>query len=1095
MTNGTSYCFQLRAVSSAGDGTPFGFLRRAGVPEGGTTIPTDPRVTVPETRSHTFSVADFGTEAASLTAVYFRKGPDRSWGRLSHNGPRAHHYATVSRADLEAGRLVFTPKAHWGVAEGVMYFVYSLNGEDHIPANRRIMWIDVGPTGVCERTTVVSDKIVAAVAGVTECAKVSRADLAEIETKLMFPSNALQTSGLQAGDFDGLTGLTELNLRDNGLTALPAGIFDDLTALSTLVLLSNGLTALPAGIFHDLTALTDLSLDRNRLDALPAGIFDDLTALTVLRLDTNRLKDLPEGVFKNLTALEELFVYGNPESSSFVPVANAGADHMGVTAGRRVFLPGSATGPWGSNVTYAWKQVTDEAGATEVTTDPVTLAIADMALLSFIMPTLNNVYFRLTVTGKGTTITGTDTVKVTTSASTALATAAPSVTGISLAPPAGNDDWAPDETVEVTLTFDEEVTVDTTGGTPTVALALGNDALERSASYTSGSGSTHPVFAYTLTKSDGSHGSMLVSPDSLALNGGTIRSVATGADAALGHNGTAAILSSTPSLPRTPTDPTARFDAVPDDHDGQSTFTFELHFSETPADGFSYQTLQDHVFTVTGGEVTKARRLDPPSNISWEITINPASNADVTIVLPITTDCTADGAVCTGDGRKLSNRLEITVSGPAAQQSSQQQQENSAATGSPTISGRAQVGQTLTVSTAGIADTDGLTNALYTYQWVANDGTSDSDIADATASAYTLTAGDVGKTIKVKVTFTDGGGNEETLTSAATAAVGVVVAGAPGSLSVSVNDTGKLDLSWSAPVSDGGSAVTGYKVQRKEAADSWDAPADVSETTVTGTSHTESGLTDGVEYTFRVVAVNSAGDSSASTEESGTPRETTAPTVSSASVDGATLAITFSEDLSGSPVPATTTFTVTVGQNERTVDAVAISGSMVTLTLASAVVSGDQVTVSYTVPAEATAARLKDLSKNSAASFAGQTVTNNTAAVQTPLTASVHSEPTAHDGQAEFTFELRFSENLESFSYRTLRDHAFTVTGGEITKARRLDPPGNISWEITISPTSSADVTVVLPITTDCTADSAICTGDGRKLSNRLQLTVSGPGS
>ena len=36
----------------------------------------------------------------------------------------------------------------------------------------------------------------------------------------------------------------------------------------------------------------------------------------------------------------------------------------------------------------------------------------------------------------------------------------------------------------------------------------------------------------------------------------------------------------------------------------------------------------------------------------------------VTIVLPATTDCASDGAICTSDGRKLSGRLELTVSGP-----------------------------------------------------------------------------------------------------------------------------------------------------------------------------------------------------------------------------------------------------------------------------------------------------------------------------------------------------------------------------------------------------------------------------------------------
>ena len=93
---------------------------------------------------------------------------------------------------------------------------------------------------------------------------------------------------------------------------------------------------------------------------------------------------------------------------------------------------------------------------------------------------------------------------------------------------------------------------------------------------------------------------------------------------------------------------------------------------------------------------------------------------------------------------------------------------NTPASGPPSISGTVQVGQTLAASTTSITDPDGTTNSYAFHQWIANDGTSDSDIADATASTYTLVAGDVGKTIKVKVSFTDDRGNEETLTSDAT---------------------------------------------------------------------------------------------------------------------------------------------------------------------------------------------------------------------------------------------------------------------------------------------------------------------------------------
>ena len=97
--------------------------------------------------------------------------------------------------------------------------------------------------------------------------------------------------------------------------------------------------------------------------------------------------------------------------------------------------------------------------------------------------------------------------------------------------------------------------------------------------------------------------------------------------------------------------------------------------------------------------------------------------------------------------------------------------QNNPATGAPTINGTAQVGETLTADTSGIADSDGLTNVSYSYQWIANDGNSDSGITGATASSYTLAADDEGKTIKVRVDFTDDAGNAETLTSASTSSV------------------------------------------------------------------------------------------------------------------------------------------------------------------------------------------------------------------------------------------------------------------------------------------------------------------------------------
>ncbi len=96
---------------------------------------------------------------------------------------------------------------------------------------------------------------------------------------------------------------------------------------------------------------------------------------------------------------------------------------------------------------------------------------------------------------------------------------------------------------------------------------------------------------------------------------------------------------------------------------------------------------------------------------------------------------------------------------------------NTPATGAPTITGTAQVGQTLRAGTTAIMDADGLTTPSYTYQWIRVDGGTETNISGATASTHTLVAADQGTTIKVRVSFTDDATNAETLTSTATAVV------------------------------------------------------------------------------------------------------------------------------------------------------------------------------------------------------------------------------------------------------------------------------------------------------------------------------------
>ena len=428
---------------------------------------------------------------------------------------------------------------------------------------------------------------------------------------------------------------------------------------------------------------------------------------------------------------------------------------------------------------------------------------------------------------------------------------AASVNSVALVSEPGEDNtYGLDDVIRVRVTFSEAVDVT---GNPQLTIDLDPAHWgEKWAFYEGGSGTAELTFAYTVAEQNESTQGIAVLTDTLALNGGTIRSTANGIGADLSHTGldhdanhkvdwqanspatgaptitgtaqvgetltadtsgisdddglTNATFSyqwladdadisgatgstytladadegkavkvrvsftddggneetltsaATAAVSGQPPEPlTVTLENAPASHDGSGSFTFDLRFSEEVK--LSYQSLRDHAFTVTGGTVRKAQRLDEQSNIRWQVTVQPDSNADVTAVLPVTTDCEAQGAICTKDGaRPLSNSISVTVVGPV---------DNSPAIGAPTITGTAQVGETLTADTSGISDDDGLTNATFSYQWLADDA----DISGATGSTYTLADADEGKAVKVRVSFTDDGGNEERLVSVSTTAV------------------------------------------------------------------------------------------------------------------------------------------------------------------------------------------------------------------------------------------------------------------------------------------------------------------------------------
>ena len=109
-----------------------------------------------------------------------------------------------------------------------------------------------------------------------------------------------------------------------------------------------------------------------------------------------------------------------------------------------------------------------------------------------------------------------------------------------------------------------------------------------------------------------------------------------------------------------------------------------------------------------------------------------------------------------------------------------------------------------------------------------------------------------------------------------------------------------------------------------------------------------------------------------------------------------------------------------------------------------------------------------------------------------PLTATFEDVPSAHDGSA-FTFRVAFSEDI-GISYRSLREDAFAVTGGSVTRGRRVDDRRDL-FEMTVEPDGAGAVTIELPAGRECGVSGAICTkGENRRqLTNSPSATVARP--
>ena len=104
-----------------------------------------------------------------------------------------------------------------------------------------------------------------------------------------------------------------------------------------------------------------------------------------------------------------------------------------------------------------------------------------------------------------------------------------------------------------------------------------------------------------------------------------------------------------------------------------------------------------------------------------------------------------------------------------------------------------------------------------------------------------------------------------------------------------------------------------------------------------------------------------------------------------------------------------------------------------------------------------------------------------------PLRVRFESLPAGHDGSTEFALQLVFSEPIETTEAAI--QQALIVTNGTMTSVRQVDNRSD-RWEITAIPHSNADVSMSLLATPSCDADNAICTADGRMLSQGVAVSV-----
>ena len=540
-------------------------------------------------------------------------------------------------------------------------------------------------------------------------------------------------SELPDGVFNGLSNLEWLYLGSNDLTTLPDGVFDGLSNLEFLYLQSNDLTELPDGVFGGLSTLGTLDLRENDLTGLPEGVFDSLDSLEFLYLQSNDLTGLPEGAFDELTNLESLEFSYNDLTQLRADVFNglSKLESLEFSYNDLTALPANVFDGLSSlenldlNLNYLSKL---PDGVFDGLSSLEDLSLGGnylTALPADVFKGLSNLEY-LSLSANDLTALPADVFN--------------GLSNLEYLSLSANDLTALPADVFKGLSNLEYLSLSANDLT---ALPAGVFKGLSNLEYLS-------LSANDLTELPVGVFKGLADLEWLLLNGNDLTELPAGVFEGLSSL-RSVDLQDNPGAPFTLT--------VELEQRGDDAFVVKVAHG-TPSD--MTVTLVAQGGTLSGTTVT----IDRGSVTSEEISVTPDDTRQVTIGFEsvafngvVISDLDETDLIVSQKSRSYKG-IQIGFGEPLVLGDAES--VNTPATGAPTISGTAQVGETLTVDTSGIADADGLTGVTFSYQWLSS---RDTAIQGATGATYTLRSDDAGKAIKVRVSFTDRGGYAESLTS------------------------------------------------------------------------------------------------------------------------------------------------------------------------------------------------------------------------------------------------------------------------------------------------------------------------------------------